>query len=214
MKYKPIIWTLVALILISNAFALGIAPAKKNIEFTPDDLTKTYTYTIINNENKELDVNIIAIGELADFIELPSEKIYLTSEESEKTFEIKIILPPNLEPGERTGKIRINKRPIKSYSFLRQLSLKEPLKIAETIIKEQINNFDISVNVKGGGNESQIEASRLAIARALVAITKSTELRRAYLNYDRSLLVADVRRKETYKPGDSKARAKRQKSYR
>jgi ribosomal protein S9 len=39
-------------------------------------------------------------------------------------------------------------------------------------------------------------------------------LRKAFLSYDRNLLVADVRRKEAYKPGDSKARAKRQSSKR
>lgn len=122
------------------------------------------------------------------------------------------IAKATIRPG--TGRIRINKRPIESYSYLRQLSLKEPFMIAENILKEQLKIFDISVNVKGGGAESQIEASRLAIARALVNFTKNLELRRAYLNYDRSLLVADVRRKEMYKPGDSKARAKRQKSYR
>ncbi len=113
-----------------------------------------------------------------------------------------------------TGKIRISKRPIQSFSYLRQLSLKEPLMIAQQIIPEQLGKLDISVNVQSGGVESQVEASRLAIARALVEFTKNDQLKRAFLNYDRSLLVADVRRKEMRKPGDSKARAKRQKSYR
>jgi len=75
-------------------------------------------------------------------------------------------------------------------------------------------SFDIFINVAGGGPESQIEASRLAIAKAILAFTKNVELRKTFLNYDRSLLIADVRRKEQYKPNDSKARAKRQKSYR
>jgi len=44
--------------------------------------------------------------------------------------------------------------------------------------------------------------------------SKSKDLERAYSNYDWSLLTADVRRKEAYKPGDSKARRKRQKSFR
>jgi len=113
-----------------------------------------------------------------------------------------------------TGLIRINNKPIETFSFLRRLSLLEPLRIAHDVIKDKLNTFDISVNVHGGGIESQIEASRLAIARALVAITKNADLKKAYLNYDRYLIVADVRRKETRKPGDSKARAKRQKSYR
>ncbi len=110
------------------------------------------------------------------------------------------------------GEVKINK---KSYEFLpmiKKLMIQEPIEIA----KKVIGNFDvdISVSVNGGGQSSQIEASRLAIARALVQFTKSSELRKAFLDYDRNLLIADVRRKEACKPNDSKARAKRQKSYR
>ena len=79
---------------------------------------------------------------------------------------------------------------------------------------EVMGNFDITVNVKGGGTESQIEASRLAIARVLVEFTKNDELKKAFIDYDKNLLVADTRRKEPNKPGDSKARKKRQKSFR
>ena len=75
-------------------------------------------------------------------------------------------------------------------------------------------SFDIFVNVKGGGSESRIAASRLAIARALVNYTKSDDLKKAFSEYDKNLLVADIRRKEPNKPGDSKARKKRQKSFR
>jgi small subunit ribosomal protein S9 len=82
------------------------------------------------------------------------------------------------------------------------------------VLKEQTKTFDLEVSMAGGGSEAQIEAARLAIARAIVAYTGSEELKKAYTNYDWSLLVADVRRKEQRKPGDSKARAKRQKSYR
>jgi len=112
-----------------------------------------------------------------------------------------------------TGIIRINKKPIDLFPYFQRLVLLEPIRIAEEVLK-QSPNFDINVNVKGGGRESQAEASRLAIAKALVSFTKNIDLKKAYLAYDRSLLVADVRRRESYKPGDSKARAKRQKSYR
>jgi len=112
------------------------------------------------------------------------------------------------------GRIRVNKRPIDVFPYFQKLTLLEPLRIAEEVLKQLPIPYDIDVNVNGGGSESQAEASRLAIAKALVAFTKSLELRTAYLAYDRSLLVADVRRREMYKPGDSKARAARQKSYR
>ncbi len=75
--------------------------------------------------------------------------------------------------------------------------------------------MDISINVAGGGISSQADASRLAIAKGLVEFSKSEKLREEFLNYDRNLLVADVRRKEPAKPNrHGQARAKVQKSYR
>jgi len=61
---------------------------------------------------------------------------------------------------------------------------------------------------------ARIEASRLSIARAILKFTKEDKLKQAFVAYDRNLLVADTRRKEAYKPDDSKARAHRQTSYR
>ncbi len=113
---------------------------------------------------------------------------------------------------EGKGQVKINNQPYEILPMLQKLMIQEPLSIA----KEKLGklDFDILVRVKGGGKESQIEASRLAIARALVKATKSNELKKEFLLYDRNLLIADTRRKEPYKPGDSKARAKMQKSYR
>ncbi len=113
---------------------------------------------------------------------------------------------------EGVGNVLVNKKDIESFPILQRLELQEPLLIAEKILGKA--NYDISVNVKGGGVSSQVQAARLAIARAIVAFTKSDELKRAFVVYDRNMIVADTRRKEAYKPGDSKARAKRQTSYR
>ena len=110
------------------------------------------------------------------------------------------------------GNVKVNERAISSYPELKQLELMEPLAIAKDVLKKV--DFDIFVNVKGGGMASQIEAARLAMARAIVGFTKSEELKSAYVLYDRNMLVADTRRKEAYKPGDSKARSKRQSSKR
>ena len=113
---------------------------------------------------------------------------------------------------EGSGKITINKKPYETLNLFDKLKIEEPLRIAKNILGEI--NFDVAINVRGGGEKSQIEASRLALARAIVNFTKNKNLEKAFLEYDRGLLVADVRRKEAYKPGDSKARRKRQKSYR
>ena len=111
-----------------------------------------------------------------------------------------------------SGIVTINKIPYTNLHMIDKLKIAEPLRIAESVLGKP--GFDIKVNVKGSGEKSQIEAARLAIARAIIAFTKSKEVEKAFLDYDRNLLVADVRRKEAYKPGDSKARKKRQTSYR
>jgi small subunit ribosomal protein S9 len=112
------------------------------------------------------------------------------------------------------GIITINKIPYESLPQFHKLSIREPIDIAKEILGADKLKFDINVNTSGGGSESQIEAARLAIARAMVKFTKSDDLRQAFSAYDKNLLIADVRRKETCKPGDSKARSRRQKSFR
>jgi len=111
-----------------------------------------------------------------------------------------------------TGKITINNLHYEHLPLIHRLMIKEPLDIAKAVLGDL--KFDIDVRTAGGGNESKIDAARLSIAKAIVGFTGSAELKKAMVEYDRSMLVADVRRKEPYKPGDSKARSKRQKSYR
>ena len=111
-----------------------------------------------------------------------------------------------------SGKVNINKRSYEGLQMFDKLKIEEPLRIAQDILGE--NKFDVSINVRGGGEKSQIEAARLALARAIVEFSKSKDLEEAYSKYDRNLLIADIRRKEAYKPGDSKARSKRQSSKR
>nr|AKQ03334.1 30S ribosomal protein S9, small subunit ribosomal protein S9 [uncultured archaeon Rifle_16ft_4_minimus_37913] len=113
---------------------------------------------------------------------------------------------------EGNGKITINGKPYETLQVLDRLKIEEPVRIAKNVLGKI--DFNIEVKVKGGGEKGQVEAARISIARALVAATGSKELEKAFLDYDRNLLVADVRRKEAYKPGDSKARRKRQTSYR
>lgn len=110
------------------------------------------------------------------------------------------------------GIVTFNNKPISFLSELQQLEIVEPLVIAKDILGSL--DFDIALNVKGGGNNAQVEAARLAIAKAIVAFTKKDSLKQAFLAYDRNMLVADTRRKEACKPGDSKARANRQTSFR
>ena len=109
-----------------------------------------------------------------------------------------------------TGVVRVNNQlPSAMAHPLAREKMLEPVRIASDVVRR----VNIDVNVNGGGVNSQAEAVRVAISRALVLFDKKLEKR--LLDYDRHLLVPDVRRKETHKPNrHGKARAKVQKSYR
>jgi len=113
---------------------------------------------------------------------------------------------------EGNGDITLNKKPLSSLPNLQQLEINEPLVIAKDVLGNF--KFDIAIKVTGGGTASQIEAARLSIAKSIVKYTNNEDVKRAFLAYDKNLLIADTRRKEACKPGDSKASSMRQTSFR
>ncbi len=114
-----------------------------------------------------------------------------------------------LKPGK--GRVRVNKIPVEIIQpELARLRIMEPLIIAKGLA----DKVDIDVKVRGGGFMGQAEAARTAIARALLEFSQDPELKRAFLEYDRTLLVNDTRRKEPKKQGGRGARKRRQTSYR
>ncbi len=111
-----------------------------------------------------------------------------------------------------TGIIKVNNRLVDYYEpKLARMKILEPLMIAS----DYTPKVDINVTVNGGGTSSQAEAARLSIARALVEFSKDKKLEKEFLEYDRQMLIADVRQREDRKPNSAgKARSKVQKSYR
>jgi small subunit ribosomal protein S9 len=113
---------------------------------------------------------------------------------------------------EGTGKVRINSRPVELVDpETAQLKMLEPFRIVDDGLRDEV---DIDVSIEGGGVMGQADAARTAIARGLVQHTNDAELRDAYMEFDRSLLVNDVRQSESKKWGGPGARARYQKSYR
>ncbi|MFB6299996.1 MAG: 30S ribosomal protein S9, partial [Halobacteriales archaeon] len=100
---------------------------------------------------------------------------------------------------EGEGRVRINAQPIELVEpEMARLKMREPFRIADADLREQI---DIDVTVEGGGISGQADAVRTAIARGLVEHTGDMELRDAYMTFDRTLLVNDVRQAEPKKWG-------------
>ncbi len=99
------------------------------------------------------------------------------------------------------GNITINKREFENYFPTDTLRYKvlQPLNLTDNA-----ENFDIKVNVYGGGITGQAEAVRLAISRALCEVDSEY---RATLKPE-GLLTRDPRMVERKKYGQKKARKK------
>ncbi|UUM20158.1 MULTISPECIES: 30S ribosomal protein S9 [unclassified Mycoplasma] len=106
-----------------------------------------------------------------------------------------------IKPG--AGKFIINKREAKEYltSDIYLKDANQPFVLTETM-----GQFDVSVNVAGGGLSGQAGAIRLGIARALLEASADyrSVLKKA------GMLTRDARAKERKKPGLRKARRARQ----
>ncbi|WHT37806.1 30S ribosomal protein S9 [Myroides odoratus] len=100
---------------------------------------------------------------------------------------------------EGTGNITVNKKDFKIYFPTGTLQYKvlQPLTLTENA-----ENFDIKVNVYGGGTTGQAEAVRMAIARAMCEVDVEN---RAVLKPE-GLLTRDPRMVERKKFGQKKAR--------
>jgi small subunit ribosomal protein S9 len=109
------------------------------------------------------------------------------------------------------GLVRINAKPVELVEpEMARLKMLEPFRIVDGV-RDDVN---VDVSVQGGGFAGQADAVRTAIARGLVQHSGDAELRDAYREFDRSLLVNDVRQSEPKKWGGPGARARYQKSYR
>tara|TARA_Y100000591_G_scaffold260084_1_gene232477 strand:+ start:311 stop:709 length:399 start_codon:yes stop_codon:yes gene_type:complete len=104
-----------------------------------------------------------------------------------------------LSPGK--GKIEVNGVDVHKYVSRESLAtiIKQPLNILD-----KIKDYDIFVNVKGGGLSGQAGAIRLGISRALILVDPGN---RSALKAN-GLLTRDSRKVERKKPGQPGARKK------
>ena len=100
-----------------------------------------------------------------------------------------------------TGKVTVNKRDYKDFFTVAVLQSKveQPFNLTDTV-----GQYDVKVNVAGGGVNGQAEAIRLGISRALVKVSEDLKP----LLKAEGLMTRDPRMVERKKPGQPKARKK------
>ena len=99
------------------------------------------------------------------------------------------------------GNITVNDKDFRSYFTTGTLQYKVNQPLALT---ENLGNFDIKVNVYGGGVTGQAEAVRLALSRAMCELNEENRI----ILKPEGLLTRDSRMVERKKFGQKKARKK------
>ena len=99
------------------------------------------------------------------------------------------------------GNVTVNKRDYKDFFPVAVLQSKivQPFALTDTI-----GQYDVKVNVSGGGINGQVEAIRLGISRALVEVDAEFKPKLK----EEGLMTRDPRMVERKKPGQPKARKK------
>ena len=100
-----------------------------------------------------------------------------------------------------TGAVVVNKKDVKEFFpvDVLQAKIRRPFELTDTL-----GQYDVKVNVFGGGINGQAEAIRLGIARALVKVAEEYKT----LLKAEGLMTRDPRMVERKKPGQPKARKK------
>ncbi|MGV8151441.1 MAG: hypothetical protein ACP5OG_00005 [Candidatus Nanoarchaeia archaeon] len=94
----------IALVLVSNAYAMGITPGRTTINFSPG-LEREVKVEVLNNEHKDLEAVVMIQGELNSSISVSANKFVFSPTDEFKSFNYKVKLPKSLEPGLHTAEV-------------------------------------------------------------------------------------------------------------
>lgn len=90
--------TILLSFLLEDVYAIGVGPSRIVVDFEPN-LKKTFTYNVINNEGREIQVEMYVKGALKDYVTLHQTSGKLATREV-KVFSFELSLPSMLEtPG-------------------------------------------------------------------------------------------------------------------
>lgn len=91
---------------LTLVYGLGVSPADESIYFKPNS-TLELEFNIINSESNTFEANLGAYGEIKDFMFFENPTVQVNADAYRIPFKLIIKLPSEMEPGIRTGGIKI-----------------------------------------------------------------------------------------------------------
>ena len=100
------------LLVMPDVLALGITPGRTTFEYEPGQ-TKEIDFTVINSENRDVDIAVLVQGDLNQSISVSEVSFTLKAGES-KTLRYEINIPSDLSPGQHLSEVVALQLPGKS----------------------------------------------------------------------------------------------------
>ena len=110
-QMRVLISVVVAVLLATTIFGIGISPARKVVHFEPG-LDTTITQKVFNNQNRDMKVVIYARGELQEYITFTEDLLLVSSSEEKRDFSYRLKLPDDIgKPGLHSSEIVVMELP-------------------------------------------------------------------------------------------------------
>ncbi len=109
MKKKIFVVGILLVLTLQFVFALGVTPGRTTINY-PNDLNKTFSFKILNSENKDMQLSFDTSGDLGDYIILNEKSAEISEEKDSREFTYTLNVPMNMNPGEHKGEIIISEK--------------------------------------------------------------------------------------------------------
>jgi len=101
--------SLMIVVMVPFVSCLGITPGRTTMDFSPNvqSLDSSAQFSVVNTDNKDMNIAFTIEGELKDYVTLDSEVVSFTKDEKQKSFKYNVKLSENagLEPGLHTADI-------------------------------------------------------------------------------------------------------------
>ncbi|MEM7814712.1 MAG: hypothetical protein QXF55_00005 [Candidatus Aenigmatarchaeota archaeon] len=105
MNPKLLAFFLLLVAIAADAHAIGIAPSRIILNFTPGDV-RTLEYFVRNNQHKDLHASVYVRGELAQYLDCPTGRIFMPPSMEYQRFSCRLELPESL-PGPKRYDTRV-----------------------------------------------------------------------------------------------------------
>jgi len=113
MNKKIILMLMFVALFASNVLALGITPGKTTFDYVPGE-QRTVIFTVVNSEQKDVDLVVFVQGEFNESIALSEISISMGADEKDRELQYTFTMPFGLSPGSHEAEIVVLELPKKS----------------------------------------------------------------------------------------------------